>query len=407
MPFFVYNLTRSIAVPTYTAEREGYSKLYGFIEERLIGIEDIRTNGGNAYAMDRFYDINSDVYERVLKSEIMGEILQSITRVLFALGLALSMGMGIYLYREGAFTIGTVFLVVQYTAMLRRPLDQIGRQISDLQRATAGLKRIEALYRVAPRIQGGTETLSAVAALSVEFDGVTFSYAEGDPVLKEVSFELAPGKVLGLLGRTGSGKTTMTRLLFQFYEPDMGQIRLGGTPIMKIHLDNLRQHVGLVTQDVQLFHATVRDNITLFNPAITDPQILAVIEDLGLSAWYQSLSEGLDTLITSGGLSAGEAQLLAFARVFLKNPGIVILDEPSSRLDPATEQQIDRAVGKLLKNRTGIIIAHRLSTVQQVDEIIILEDGHIREHGEREQLVKEPDSRFSQLLKTGLEEMIV
>ena len=405
--FFVYNLTRSIAVPTYTAEREGYSKLYGFIEERLIGIEDIRTNGGNAYAMDRFYDINSDVYERVLKSEIMGEILQSITRVLFALGLALSMGMGIYLYREGAFTIGTVFLVVQYTAMLRRPLDQIGRQISDLQRATAGLKRIEALYRVAPRIQGGTETLSAVAALSVEFDGVTFSYAEGDPVLKEVSFELAPGKVLGLLGRTGSGKTTMTRLLFQFYEPDMGQIRLGGTPIMKIHLDNLRQHVGLVTQDVQLFHATVRDNITLFNPAITDPQILAVIEDLGLSAWYQSLSEGLDTLITSGGLSAGEAQLLAFARVFLKNPGIVILDEPSSRLDPATEQQIDRAVGKLLKNRTGIIIAHRLSTVQQVDEIIILEDGHIREHGEREQLVKEPDSRFSQLLKTGLEEMIV
>ena len=405
--FFVYNLTRSIAVPTYTAEREGYSKLYGFIEERLIGIEDIRTNGGNAYAMDRFYDVNSDVYERVLKSEIMGEILQSITRVLFALGLALSMGMGIYLYREGAFTIGTVFLVVQYTAMLRRPLDQIGRQISDLQRATAGLKRIEALYRVAPRIQGGTETLSAVAALSVEFDGVTFSYAEGDPVLKEVSFELAPGKVLGLLGRTGSGKTTMTRLLFQFYEPDMGQIRLGGTPIMKIHLDNLRQHVGLVTQDVQLFHATVRDNITLFNPAITDPQILAVIEDLGLSAWYQSLSEGLDTLITSGGLSAGEAQLLAFARVFLKNPGIVILDEPSSRLDPATEQQIDRAVGKLLKNRTGIIIAHRLSTVQQVDEIIILEDGHIREHGEREQLVKEPDSRFSQLLKTGLEEMIV
>ena len=405
--FVIYNLIRSVAVPAYTAEREGYSKLYGFIEERLIGIEDIRTNGGNAYTMDRFYDANSDAYRRVLRSEIMGEIVQAITRIMFALGLAISMGMGIYLYREGVFTIGTVFMVVQYTAMLRHPLDQISRQLNDLQRATAGLKRIEALQRIPSRIQDGTETLPASGAISIEFDKVTFNYNEGEPVLKKISFNLAPGKVLGLLGRTGSGKTTITRLLFRFYEPNVGEIRLGGTPIMKVQLDSLRQHVGLVTQDVQLFYATVRENITLFNPAITDSQILAVIEDLGLSAWYESLSNGLDTVIASGGLSAGEAQLLAFARVFLKDPGIIILDEPSSRLDPATEQQIDRAVQKLLHNRTGIIIAHRLGTVERVNEIMILEDGEIREHGDREQLVKNPNSRFAQLLKTGLEEVIV
>ncbi len=405
--FIIYNLIRSIAIPTYTAEREGYSKLYGFIEERLIGIEDIRTNGGKAYMMDRFYDVNSDAYQRVLKSEIMGEVVQAITRIMFALGLAISMGMGIYLYREGVFTIGTVFLVVYYTAMLRHPLDQISRQLNDLQRATAGLKRIEALQRRSSHIQDGTETLPASGAISIEFDEVTFNYTEGEPVLKKISFNLAPGKVLGLLGRTGSGKTTITRLLFRFYEPNMGEIRLGGTPIMTVLLDNLRQHVGLVTQDVQLFYATVRDNITLFNPEITDSQILAVIEDLGLSAWYASLSDGLDTVIASGGLSAGEAQLIAFARVFLKDPGIIILDEPSSRLDPATEQQIDRAVQKLLHNRTGIIIAHRLGTVERVNEIMILEDGEIREHGEREHLVKDPNSRFSQLLKTGLEEVIV
>ncbi|MCZ6676364.1 MAG: ATP-binding cassette domain-containing protein, partial [Candidatus Poribacteria bacterium] len=164
--------------------------------------------------------------------------------------------------------------------------------------------------------------------------------------------------------------------------------------------------VGIVTQDVQLFNATVRENLTIFNPTIADERMLAVIEELGLSAWYQSLPQGLDTVITSGGLSAGEAQLLAFARVFLKNPGIIILDEPSSRLDPATEQQIDRAVQKLLYNRTGIIIAHRLGTVQRVNEIMILEDGEVWEHGEREKLVKDPNSRFSQLLKTGLEEVI-
>ena len=405
--FIIYNLIRSIAVPAYTAEREGYSKLYGFIEERLIAIEDIRTNGGNAYTMDRFYDVNSDAYRRVLRSQIMGEIVQAITRIMFALGLAISMSMGIYLFREGTFTIGTVFMVVYYTAMLRHPLDQISRQLNDLQRATAGLQRIEALQRITSRIQDGTETLPASGALSIEFDGVTFNYSEGEPVLKKISFNLAPGKVLGLLGRTGSGKTTITRLLFRFYEPNIGEIRLDGTPIMRVQLDNLRQHVGLVTQDVQLFYASVRDNITLFDPEINDSQILAVIEELGMSAWYESLPDGLDTVIASGGLSAGEAQLLAFARIFLKDPGIIVLDEPSSRLDPATEQQIDRAVQKLLHNRTGIIIAHRLGTVERVNEIMILEDGEIREHGEREQLAHDPNSRFSQLLKTGLEEVIV
>lgn len=405
--FVICNLIRSIAVPAYNAEREGYSKLYGFIEERLIGIEDIRTNGGNAYTMDRFYDVNSDVYRQVLRSQILGEIVQATTRIMFAIGLAISMSMGIYLFREGAFTIGTVLMVIQYTAMFRHPLDQIGRQLNDLQKATAGLQRIEALQRTIPRIQDGIGTLPTSGAISIEFDEVTFNYTEGEPVLKKISFNLASGKVLGLLGRTGSGKTTITRLLFRFYEPNIGEIRLDGIPIMTVKLDNLRQHVGLVTQDVHLFYASVRDNIALFNPEISDSQILSVIRDLGMSAWYESLPDGLDTVIASGGLSAGEAQLLAFARIFLKDPGIIILDEPSSRLDPATEQQIDRAIQKLLHNRTGIIIAHRLGTVERVNEIMILEDGEIREHGEREQLVRDPNSRFAQLLRTGLEEVIV
>ena len=137
---WVYNLTRNIAVPIYTAEREGYSRLFGFLEERLTGIEDFRTNGGVGYTMDRFYDVNRDVYGRSVKAHVMGEVLRAISGVLFALGHALSMGMGIYLYREGVFTIGTVYLVFHYTAMLRWPLFMISRQINDLQRATAGLK---------------------------------------------------------------------------------------------------------------------------------------------------------------------------------------------------------------------------------------------------------------------------
>ena len=402
---FVYNLTRNIAVPVYTAEREGYSRLFGFLEERLTGIEDLRTNGGTGYTMDRFYDVNRDVYGRAVKAHVMGEVLQTISGVLFALGVALAMGMSIYLYQIEVFTIGTVYLVIHYTMMLRGPLIMIGRQINELQRATAGFKRIEELYRVSSHIEDGTEALPASGALGIDFDKVTFSYTEDESVLKDVSFQLQSGKSLGLLGRTGSGKSTITRLLFRFYEINSGQIRVGGKPIEKILLDDLRNQIGMVTQDVQLFNATVRENLTLFDAEIPDDRILSVIEELGLSEWYQSLPNGLDTLLEDTGFSAGEAQLLAFARVFLKDPKVVILDEPSSRLDPATEQRIDSAVQRLLKGRTSIIIAHRLGTVQQVDEIMILANGEIQEYGERNQLVQDPDSVFSQLLKTGLEEM--
>lgn len=403
---FIYNLTRNIAVPVYTAEREGYSKLFGFLEERLTGIADLRTNGGIDYTMDRFYDVNRDVYGRAVKAHVMGEILQTISGVLFALGVALTMGFGIYLYQIEVFTIGTVYLVIHYTMMLRGPLIMISRQINELQRATAGFKRIEELYRITPSIEDGTEALPESDTLGIEFDQVTFGYTEDESVLKDVSFQLQPGKSLGLLGRTGSGKTTITRLLFRFYEINNGQIRVGGKQIERIRLDDLRNRIGMVTQDVQLFSATVRENLTLFDAEISDNRILSVIEELGLSEWYQSLPNGLDTVLEGTGMSAGEAQLLAFARVFLKDPQIVILDEPSSRLDPATEQRIDSAVQRLLKGRTSIIIAHRLGTVQQVDEIMVLAGGEIQEHGERKRLVQDPDSVFSQLLKTGgLEEL--
>jgi ABC-type multidrug transport system fused ATPase/permease subunit len=403
---WVYNLTRTIAVPIYTAEREGYSRLFGFLEERLTGIEDFRTNGGVGYTMDRFYDVNRDVYGRSVRAHVMGEVLRAISGVLFALGHALAMGMGIYLYREGAFTIGTVFLVFHYTAMLRWPLYMISRQINDLQRATAGLKRVETLYRTTTNIEDGNEDLPGSDALGIGFENVTFSYTGEEVVLKDLSFQLSPGKSLGLLGRTGSGKTTITRLLFRLYEVNQGQIYVGGKPIEEIQLEALRSQIGMVTQDVQLFNATIRENLTLFNAEIPDDQIMSVIEELELSDWYESLPNGLDTLLSDTGLSAGEAQLLAFARVFLKNPRVVILDEPSSRLDPATEQRIDRAVQRLLRGRTSIIIAHRLGTVQQVDDIMILDNGEIQEYGEREQLVHNPASLFSGLLKTGLEEVI-
>jgi ATP-binding cassette subfamily B protein len=178
--------------------------------------------------------------------------------------------------------------------------------------------------------------------------------------------------------------------------------------IRQTSLDDLRRRIGIVTQDVQLFRATVRDNLTFFDKSIADEKILSVIEELGLSAWYASLPDGLETELETEGsnLSAGEGQLLAFTRVFLKNPGLVILDEASSRLDPATEQLIERAVDKLLQERTGIIIAHRLSTVHRADHIMILDSGRISEFGDYDDLAGDPASHFYRLLRTGMAEVL-
>jgi ABC-type multidrug transport system fused ATPase/permease subunit len=330
-------------------------------------------------------------------------------------------------------------------------------QVDELQQATASIQRVHELLAVRPAVSSGTviatdkrppanlpTSILAPANLAVEFAGVSFGYSDhiarkttsengasprhepnsnlaGDAtresmrdsmrdyevkaVLRDVSFQVQEGKVLGLLGRTGSGKTTITRLLFRLYDPTHGTIRWGGRDLRTLDLREVRRHVGLVTQEVQLFQASLRDNITLFNPQVGDEKILETLHELGLWRWYETQPQGLETLIQTGGsgLSAGQAQLLAMVRVFLKDPGLIILDEASSRLDPVTEQLLERAIDRLLTNRTAIIIAHRLGTVQRADHILILEEGCVAEYGLRSQLASDPSSRFYRLLQTGMQ----
>lgn len=216
---------------------------------------------------------------------------------------------------------------------------------------------------------------------------------------------MKPGEVLGVLGRTGSGKTSLTRLIVRFYDVSKGSILLDGLDVRQFQLATLRQRVAMVTQDVQLFEGTIRDNITFFNPTIADQQIIHVLETLELDEWFKVLPDGLDTHLTSGGrnLSAGQAQLLAFVRVFLRNPGLVILDEASSRLDIVTEQRIATAIDKLLNQCTGVIIAHRLQAIQRADQLLILENGRVIEYGSRIELSRDPNSYFYKLLQAGNE----
>jgi ABC-type multidrug transport system fused ATPase/permease subunit len=231
--------------------------------------------------------------------------------------------------------------------------------------------------------------------------------------LRDVSFSLAAGRVLGVLGRTGSGKTTLTRLLFRLYDPTAGSVKLGGVDIRQVGLDDLRDRVGMVTQEVQLFSASLRDNIAFFDKTIDDERIIATLDALGLGDWLGTMPSGLDTRLAAGGagMSSGEAQLLAFTRLLLKDPGLIILDEAASRLDPITERRLERAITRLLQGdggrRTAIVIAHRLRTVQRADDILILEGGRVVEYGPREGLASDSSSRFYGLLQTGLEEALV
>lgn len=400
------------AVPWWKAVRAAAAETYGFVGEQVEGTEDITSNGAAGYMQERF----AGMLRRWLPLEVRGwmgfAMLWSTSLLLYGLSTTIVFVAGSWLFGVGTVTIGSVYLVFHYTEMTRRPIEQIRSQFEDLQRAGAAISRIEDLLATENRLRPAGGSTIPDGPLSVEFDAVSFAYEDSDgpsePVLHGVSLSVAPGRVVGLLGRTGSGKSTIARLLTRLYEPQQGVIRVGGIATWDAPLDILRARVGMVTQDVQLFRASVRDNLTFFDPVVSDTRIMEVIERLELIEWLDGMPDGLDTMLESGsgGLSAGQGQLLAFARIFLADPGVVVLDEASSRLDPATEALIERAVDHLLEDRTGIIIAHRLHTVTRSDDIVVLEDGRVVESGERVALAGDPATRFSRLLETGMEEVL-
>ncbi len=417
---------RKLAVPYWTKYRKLRAEFFGFLGEHISGREDIRANGAVSHVMRRFYVFVQKMFPVRLRSSLGGYAMWMANVGLFAFGHAVAFGVGATLWRASLITIGTVYLVFHYTELLRGPISEIRTQITDLQRAEAGIRRIRTLLGTRSRlIDTGTLHLPA-GPLAVDFDGVSFAYEaarlrrdsdgaaedtepEMVPALHDIGFTLEPGTALGLLGRTGSGKTTLARLLVRLYDPQTGDVRVGDRPVGSVQIADLRRAVRKVPQEVQLFHATIRDNVRLFDPSVNDARVLDALKHLGIREWVLGLPDGLDTMLAAdgGGLSAGQGQLIALGRAFLADPGLVILDEASSRLDPATETLLEIAVDRLLEDRTAIIIAHRLSTVERADQVLILDDGRIAEFGDRTDLVADPHSHLSRLLQAGLEEVLV
>lgn len=427
---------QNLAIGPWTHYRQKSAEFFGFIAEHITGREDLRANGAVGYVMHRFYCIVQGWLPVYHKARFRSTLLWAGSVGLFTMGNAIALILVAYLWNQQAITIGTAYLIFHYTNLLNQPIEIIRQELEQLQQVEASIYRIRELLHLQANLVDNGSLHLPLESVSVHFENVWFWYDLPEdlknklsqrlsthddghnpiaqehevrskplpsPTLQSISFHLPAGTILGILGHTGSGKTTIARLLLRFYDVQRGEIRIGDHAIAHIPLSELRQRIGLVTQDVQLFQASVRDNLTFFRSTIPDDEILRTLERLGLSSWLKALPAGLDTMLgsDSSGLSAGQAQLLAFARVFLKDPALVILDEASSRLDPTTEALIEQAVDTLLEHRTGIIIAHRLKTVQRADQILILEKGCIVEYGDRRALMQTPDSRLAHLLKLG------
>lgn len=399
---------KDIAVPHQKARREAEANLYGFIEEQLSGTEDIRSSGAVDFSIRELFRHQSVILGHNRKSHFKRWIIENAMGFALTIGTLLAITSGYWLFSAGLVTIGTVYLFVHYINLLEEPFWAMTHEIESFQTIGACVERLTEFRNFKVEAVNDTGLEIEPRPLALTFNDVTFSYNGNDSVLTRLSFDLKAGSILGLLGRTGSGKTTLGRLIFRLYDVKSGSIKINNADLREAQLKSVRRNIAIVTQDVQLFRASIRDNLTFFDRSISDEKIIATLEELELGDWYRNLPKGLDTELDTGSrsLSAGEAQLLAFTRVFLRNPGLVILDEASSRLDPATEQKLERAIDKLLKNRTAIIIAHRLDTIHRADEVMILDKGNVSEYGSRKQLAADPTSRFYQLLQTGMEEVL-
>jgi ABC-type multidrug transport system fused ATPase/permease subunit len=394
---------RHRAISESSDEMEATARLYGGIEERLTASEDLRANGASVHAMWRFVEDSSGALRSSVRRQRAFIRLWWAVQGAITAGSVLALIIGAALVANGAITVGTAFLLFQYVLLIERPLEELVHQLETVQKANGAMVRVIDLLDVKPGIVDRGTTAPPPGALSIACRDVSFAYADDEQlILQDIDLEIAAGRSVGVVGRTGSGKTTFSRLLLRLVEATHGTVALGGVPIADIPLAELRRRVALVPQEVELFEGTIRENVALFDPAPSDAAVEAALRRVGLDAL---VAGGIHRPLGArgAGLSAGESQLLALARVWLREPDLVVLDEATARIDPVTEQRLEAAVRDLLAGRTTIVIAHKLSTLRMVDEVIVFDRGRVIEHDDREVLAAQGDSRWRYLLDLALE----
>ena len=396
-PFVVFTVIyfNSKIIPIYVEVRKKTADIYAFLEEYLRGATIVQAFSQEENIIVKMDKVNRAKVDTEYPGKKYSTVFGHIIFFLSILATTLVLGAGGYwtMKYPDTLTVGTLVAFLAYIQRFFGPIFHLSEQINVIQRAFAGVERINDIMETPLPFYSKGEykfPLLEDKKEGVEFRNVWFSYKDKEWVLKDVSFFLPRGKRLAIVGPTGSGKTTITSILFKFYEPQKGEILIDGVNIEKIPADILRKRLGLVLQDIVLFPGTILDNLRMEEESIPEEKVKEAIEGVYAGDLIEKLPDGLNTSLAEHGknLSMGERQLLSFARAMVFDPEILVLDEATSSIDPLTEKKIQNATKTILKGRTSVIIAHRLQTILECDIILVLEDGVIKERGNHGELLE-------------------
>ncbi|MBN1878533.1 ABC transporter ATP-binding protein [bacterium] len=387
---------------SFRAVRTKVAALNGFLSEHIRGIHVIQLFNNNLKVREQFDRANQETLNAHLQTVFYFALFVPTVEITSAITIVLLLKYGGFMIQGGGITVGVLVAFFQYARRFFRPIQDMSQQINILQSALASSERI---FQVMDMSTGVSEPLEDDAVIpetivgEIRFENVWFAYNNEEWVMKDVSFVIHPGESIAVVGATGAGKTTLTNLLCRFYDPVRGVIRLDGTDIRKIPLNVLRGFLGLIHQDAFIFNGSIADNIRVGRQGISDMELERIAEQSGLATFINRMSRKFATEVGEGGrrLSAGQKQLVSFMRTISFNPQIVILDEATSNIDTVTESVIQIATEKILKGRTALVVAHRLSTIRNADRIFVFHKGHLAESGTHDELLKKQNGIYPRL----------
>ena len=382
--------------------RNEVANLNSFVQERLSGMKEIQIFNRQKIEYENFKNINDRHKQAWLKTVWYNSIFFPISEISTSITIGLLVWYAGFnnIADENSVSLGTIFLFIQLSQMLFRPLRQIADKFNTLQMGMVAANRVFKILDTDEFVKDTGTNLDEVKG-EIIFDKVNFSYEVNNPIIKNLSIEINPGERVAIVGPTGSGKSTIIKLILRFFEINSGKIYVDGTSIEKFSLKNLRSQISLVSQDIFLFADSIYNNISLFKKNISKDKIENAAQEIGILEFINKLPGGFNYNVKERGvmLSEGQRQLISFLRAYVSNPKILILDEATSSIDSKTEQLIQYATNKIIEGKTSIIIAHRLSTILNADKIIYLDNGEIKEFGSHDELIKIENGFYKKLFE--------
>lgn len=366
------------------------TRLNTFLSENLSGMKVIQVFNREKAKYDEFSEKSDSLYKASYREMMVFAIFRPCIYMLSVVALVIVQGGGAASVLTDVISLGTLYVFIQYVQQFFQPIESLAEQFSTLQSAIASAEKIFTLLDTEPAIREQAEPRQLAQVRGrIEFDHVWFAYKDEDWVLRDVSFTIKPGQRVAFVGATGAGKSSILNLIGRYYDIQKGEIRIDGVNIKELDRSQIRAAIGQVQQDVFIFTGTIRSNISLRSDSMTDAQIEDAARHVNASRFIEKLENGYDEHVSERGatFSAGQRQLLSFARTLAYDPTILILDEATANIDTETEQWIQEALETLMKGRTTIMVAHRLSTIQHADKIVVMHHGKIRESGTHQQLL--------------------